>query len=68
VVKIGDGNTVRGTVREVRVEGAMAIVRIQFGENIMESVMPSAVAEEMGIKAGDPVTAMIESTPADIIR
>ena len=68
MVKIGEGNTVQGTVREVRVDGATAIVRIQFGENIVESVMPRAMAEELGLQPGDPVTAMIESTPVDIIR
>lgn len=61
-MNIGEGNMRTGTVREVRAEGDLAVIRIQFGDNIVESVMTKAMAEDMGIKAGDPVTAMIETT------
>ena len=58
----------QGTVREVRVGDGTATIRIQFGEDTIESVIPMAVAEELGIRVGDPVTATFESTPVRIDR
>jgi molybdopterin-binding protein len=65
-VKIGEGNAVQGTVCEVRFSRDTATIRVQFGEDIVESVIPKAVADELGIKAGDPVTATFEVTPVNI--
>ena len=67
-MKINETNTMRGVVREVRVGETMATIRIQFGESIVESDLPRATLDDMGIKVGDEVTALIETTPVDIIR
>jgi hypothetical protein len=45
-VKISEGNAIYGTVREVRVDEAVATIRIQFGEDILESVIPKAADGE----------------------
>ena len=67
-MRISETNTVRGIVREVRVGETMATIRIQFGENVVESALPMAALDDIGIKVGDEVTALIETTPVDIIK
>jgi molybdopterin-binding protein len=46
----------------------MAVVKIQVGENIIESAITKDAVEDMGLKAGDKVTAMIKSTSVMIMK
>jgi molybdate transport system regulatory protein len=46
----------------------MAIVKVQVGENIIESAITKDAVEEMHLKAGDKVTAIIKSTSIMIMK
>jgi molybdopterin-binding protein len=45
-----------------RLDGMMAHVVIRVGENLIESVITRRSAEEMKLKIGDTVSAVIKST------
>ena len=55
-------NQLEGTVEEVQLGGVMAHVVVRVGNNQIESVITRRSAEQMGLKAGDDVTAIIKST------
>jgi molybdopterin-binding protein len=61
-------NKLQGTVKEVKPGAVMAIVKVQVGENIIESAITKEAVEEMGLKAGDKVTAVIKSTSVMIMK
>jgi molybdopterin-binding protein len=61
-VKISARNRLAGTVEEVVLGVVTAKVSVRVGENLIESVITRQSVEEMGIKKGDPVTALIKST------
>jgi len=61
-MKISARNQLRGTVEEI-VRGVItAKVSVRVGENLIESVITVQSVDEMGIKKGDTVTALIKST------
>ena len=51
-----------GKVEEVILGNVMAHVTVQVGDNIIESVITRRSAEEMKLKVGDTVAAVIKST------
>jgi molybdopterin-binding protein len=55
-------NQLRGQVKDVKLGTIMAHVVVQVGDNEVESVITRRSAEEMGLKIGDSVTAVIKST------
>jgi len=55
-------NRLEGKVVELQLVGVMAHVVVRVGENLIESVITRRSAEEMGLKMGDTVTAVIKST------
>ncbi len=55
-------NRLPGRVEEVQLGGVMAHVTVRVGENIVESVITRRSAEEMKLKQGDAVVAIIKST------
>ena len=61
-------NKLQGTVKEVHVGAVMATVKVQVGENIIESAITKDAVEEMKLKAGDKVTAVIKSTSVMIMK
>ena len=61
-MKISARNQLRGTVEEI-VRGVItAKVSVRVGDNLIESVVTLQSVDEMGIKKGDTVTALIKST------
>lgn len=60
--KISARNQLRGTVEEIVLGTVTAKVTVRVGENAIESVITKQSIEEMGIKLGDTVTALIKST------
>jgi molybdopterin-binding protein len=61
-MKISARNQLRGTVEEI-VRGVItARVSVRVGQNLIESVITLQSVDEMGIKQGDTVTALIKST------
>ena len=51
-----------GKVEEVILGNVMAHVTVRVGDNIIESVITRRSAEEMKLKVGDTVAAVIKST------
>ena len=55
-------NQLRGQIKDVKLGTVMAHVVVQVGENEIESVITRRSAEELSLKPGDQVTAVIKST------
>lgn len=55
-------NQLPGTIEEIRLGSIMAHVLVKVGEHLIESVITRTSAEEMGLKRGDSVRAVIKST------
>jgi molybdopterin-binding protein len=53
-------NHLPGTVEEITLGGVMAHVVVRVGNNLVESVITRRSAEEMKLKKGDQVTAIIK--------
>ena len=66
-VKISARNQLRGTVEEIVLGTVTAKVTVRVGEHLLESVITRQSVEEMGVKVGDTVTALIKSTEVMIM-
>ena len=55
-------NRLEGKVTEIQYGGVMAHVVIKVGKNVIESVITKRSADEMKLKVGDTVSAVIKST------
>src|SRR5260370_38351790 len=55
-------NRLEGKVTEIQLGGVMAHVVIRVGENVIESVITKRSADEIKLKVGDRVSAVIKST------
>jgi molybdopterin-binding protein len=55
-------NRLQGKITELQLGGVMAHVVVQVGDNLIESVITRRSAEEMNLKVGDTVAAVIKST------
>jgi molybdopterin-binding protein len=60
--KLSARNQIKGKIVELEVAGVMAHVTVQVGKNLIESVITRRSAEEMKLKVGDRVSAVIKST------
>jgi molybdopterin-binding protein len=55
-------NRLEGKIQELQLGGVMAHVVVKVGENLIESIITRRSAEEMKLKVGDTVSAIIKST------
>jgi molybdopterin-binding protein len=55
-------NRLQGKIVELQLGGVMAHVVVQVGDNLIESVITKRSADEMRLKIGDSVSAIIKST------
>jgi molybdopterin-binding protein len=55
-------NHLAGTIDEIQLGDIMAHVTVRVGDNLIESVITRRSAEEMGLKKGDTVTAVVKAT------
>jgi molybdopterin-binding protein len=55
-------NHLKGKITELEFGGVMAHVVIRVGDNLIESVITKRSADEMKLKVGDTVSAVIKST------
>lgn len=55
-------NQLRGQIKDIKLGTVMAHIVIQVGDHEVESVITRRSAEELGLKVGDNVTAIIKST------
>jgi molybdopterin-binding protein len=61
-MKISARNQLRGTVETVSLGVVTAKVGVRVGDNLIESVITRQSVEELNIKVGQQVTAVIKST------
>ena len=55
-------NKLVGKITELQLGGVMAHVVVKVGDNFVESAITRRSAEEMNLKIGDTVVAVIKST------
>jgi molybdopterin-binding protein len=55
-------NRLKGTVEEVVLGTVMAHIVVRVGDNLIESAITRRSADELELKTGDTVTAIIKST------
>jgi molybdopterin-binding protein len=55
-------NHLKGEVTEVILGTVTALITVKVGDNIVESVITKKSAEELHLKKGDKVTAVIKAT------
>ena len=55
-------NQLPGTIEEIIIGSVMAHIVVRVGNNVIESVITKRSAEQMGLKKGDKVSAVIKST------
>ena len=61
-MRLSARNRIKGKVVEIQKGGVMAHVVVRAGENLIESVITKRSVEEMKLKVGDAVSAIIKST------
>jgi molybdopterin-binding protein len=55
-------NKLVGKIEEIQFGGVMAHVVVRVGKDLIESVITKRSADELKLKVGDTVTAIIKST------
>ena len=61
-------NHLQGTIEEIQRDGVLPHLVVRVGENLIESVITRRSADEMQLKLGDSVTAVIKSTEVMISK
>ena len=61
-VEISARNQLRGRVTRLQVDGVMAEVRVQIGDQELVSIITRSSADRLRLKVGDEVFAVIKST------
>ena len=67
-MKISGRNRLKGEVKEVILGDVMAKVVLQVGDNRITSVITREAAEDMGIKEGKEITALIKATEVMLVE
>jgi molybdopterin-binding protein len=55
-------NHLKGEITEVLLGTVTALITVKVGDNLVESVITKRSAEELALKKGDKVTAVIKAT------
>lgn len=55
-------NKLRGTIEEIQLGDVMAHVVVRVGDNLIESAITRRSADELKLKKGDVVTAVVKAT------
>jgi molybdopterin-binding protein len=61
-MSISARNKLKGTVSDIKLGDVMAEVTIEVGENIIDAIITRRSAEELKLKKGDSVVAVIKAT------
>jgi len=61
-------NHLRGKIADLKLGDIMAQVTIRVGNNLIESVITRQSAEELGLKKGDTVAAVVKATEVMISK
>ena len=67
-MSISARNQLKGKVVEVLLEDVMAHVTIRVGQNLIDSIITRRSAEELKLKKGDSVTAVVKATEVMISK
>jgi molybdopterin-binding protein len=61
-------NHLKGTVEEIQIGDILAHVTVRVGGGVIESVITKRSAEELQLKRGDAVTAVVKATEVMIAK
>ena len=61
-MSISARNQLKGKITDIKLGDVMAEVTIQVGENIIDAIITRRSAEELKLKKGDNVIAVIKAT------
>jgi molybdopterin-binding protein len=61
-------NKLKGSIEEIILGDVMAHVVVRVGENVIESAITRRSVEELKLKKGDKVTAIIKATEVMILK
>jgi len=61
-------NRLPGVVKDVRIEGLMARVDIQVGDNHVVALISAEAATDLGLQAGMRVSALVKATSVMVVR
>ena len=67
-VRVSARNRLPGTVVRVKLGGVMAQVTIRVGRQLVDAVITRDSAEELGLKKGDRVAALVKSTEVMVLK
>jgi molybdopterin-binding protein len=62
VMPISARNKLRGTIEEIKSDDIVALVLVRVGDNLIESVITRRSVDELKLKKGDTVFAVIKAT------
>ena len=61
-------NQFKGTIDEVQIGDVLAQVTVRVGDSVIDSVITRRSAEELGLRKGDSVTAVVKATEVMISK
>jgi molybdopterin-binding protein len=61
-------NHLPGVIEEIQVDTILAHVVVRVGEHVVESVITRRSADELGLKVGDHVSAIVKATEVMIAK
>ena len=61
-------NHLKGTIDEIQLGDVLAHITVRVGDSVIESVITRRSAEEMALKKGDAVTAVVKATEVMISK
>lgn len=61
-------NQLTGRISDIQLGEVMAHVSVRVGKNVIESVITRRSAEQLGLRKGDTVTAIIKSTEVMLMK
>jgi len=67
-MSISARNHLKGKITDIKPGDIMAQVTVKVGQNVIESVITRQSAEELGLKKGDLVTAVVKATEVMISK
>ena len=67
-MSISARNKLNGKITEIILGDVMAHLTIRVGQNLIESVITRKSADEMKLKKGDSVTAVVKATEVMVSR
>lgn len=61
-------NQLKGRIIDIQLGEVMAHVSVRVGKNVVESVITRRSAEQLNLKKGDTVTAIVKSTEVMLMK